>query len=119
MDRIWWATTSKRPGRFRSISWTLSMTQRKRASSDFLNVILKRFKSMSTLTKRLGLAVMVAAVSASCTVKDTNAPALAGPSELAMRIALSLQPDSILQDGFSQTALNIEVTGADGRPVRG
>ena len=74
---------------------------------------------MSTLTKRFGLAVLLAAVSASCTVKGTDAPPLAGPSELAMRVALSLQPDSILQDGFSQTALNIEVTGADGRPVRG
>ena len=74
---------------------------------------------MCTLTKRFGLAVLVAAVSASCTVKDTNAPALAGPSELAMRVALSLVPDSILQDGLSQTTLNIEVTGADGRPVRG
>src|SRR5687768_10084139 len=74
---------------------------------------------MSTLTKRLGLAVLMAAVSVSCTVKVTDAPPLAGPSELAMRIALTLNPDSILQDGASQTALNVEVTCADGRPQRG
>ena len=74
---------------------------------------------MSTLAKRLSLAVLVAALSASCTVKDTEAPPLSGPSSLAMRIALSLVPDSIPQDGQSQTALNIEATGPDGRPMRG
>jgi PKD repeat protein len=74
---------------------------------------------MSTLTKRFGLAVLLAAVSASCTVKGTDPPPLMGPSEYALRVALSLNPDSILQDGFSQTALNIEVTGGDGRAVRG
>ena len=73
---------------------------------------------MSRSFKYVVMAAMVAAVSG-CTVHDTDIPDLAGPSEFATRIALSLSPDSILQDGFSQTVLNIEVTGADGRAVRG
>ncbi len=73
---------------------------------------------MSRSLKFLVMAVLVTAVSG-CTVHDTEAPDLTGPSEFATRIALSLVPDTIPQDGFSQSVLNIEVTGADGRPVRG
>lgn len=73
---------------------------------------------MSTFTKRCLLALAVASAAA-CTVKDTEAPALAGPSEMALRLALQAIPDSILQDGFSQTVVNIDASGVDGRPVRG
>lgn len=73
---------------------------------------------MSTFTK-CGLLALMVVTAAACTVKDTEAPPLSGPSELGLRLHLSLVPDSIFQDGFSQTALNIEATGADGRPVRG
>jgi PKD repeat protein len=73
---------------------------------------------MSTFRK-CGLLALVVVTAAACTLKDTEAPALAGPSELGLRLHLSLVPDSIFQDGFSQTVLNIDATGADGRPVRG
>jgi PKD repeat protein len=73
---------------------------------------------MSRSLKFLVMAVLVTAVSG-CTVHDTEAPDLTGPSEFATRIALTLVPDHILQDGFSQTVLNVEATGGDGRPVRG
>jgi PKD repeat protein len=73
---------------------------------------------MSRSLKFVVMAVLVTAVSG-CTVHDTEAPDLTGPSEFATRIAMSLVPDHILQDGFSQTVLNIEATGGDGRPVRG
>src|SRR5829696_3172795 len=74
---------------------------------------------MTTLTERLSLAVFVAALSTSCTVQGTDPPALTGPSGPATQLALSLVPDSIMQDGLSQTTLNMDVTGPDGRPVRG
>jgi PKD repeat protein len=54
-----------------------------------------------------------------CTVKDTPAPPLTGPSGLALSISVTAIPDSILQDGASQTAIQIEAIGPDGRPVRG
>jgi PKD repeat protein len=56
---------------------------------------------------------------AGCTTKETTAPPLTGPSEFALRLALQSVPDSILQDGASQSAISIEATGADNRPVRG
>jgi len=73
---------------------------------------------MSTFTK-CGLLALLVVTSAACTVKDVEAPPLSGPSELGLRVHLSLAPDSIFQDGFSQTVLNIEASGADGRPARG
>jgi PKD repeat protein len=60
--------------------------------------------------------VLVAAVSA-CTTKETPTPPLTGPSEFALRLALQSVPDSILQDGASQAAIQIEATGVDGRAV--
>jgi PKD repeat protein len=72
---------------------------------------------MSTLSK---FCVVALAVSVSaCTVQDTPAPALTGPSEFALRIALQTTPDSIHQDGASQSRLIIEATESDGRPARG
>src|SRR5688572_10910688 len=74
---------------------------------------------MSTLTKQFSLAVLLATLSISCTVKGTETPPLTGPSGPATRVLLSLDQDSILKDGLSQTRLNIEVIQADGRPWRG
>jgi PKD repeat protein len=58
-------------------------------------------------------------VAGACTIKNTEAPPLAGPSEFALRIALQAVPDSILMDGASQAVITIEATGPDTRPVRG
>src|SRR5262245_832976 len=69
---------------------------------------------MSTRTCLLALV----AVSAACTVHETPVPALSGPSELALRIALQISPDEILQDGRSQATLQIEASTFDGRPAR-
>jgi PKD repeat protein len=72
---------------------------------------------MST-TRRLGVLAALFAISA-CTVDKTPTPLLSGPSELALRVAMQIVPDSILQDGASQAVLNIEAALPDGRPVRG
>jgi PKD repeat protein len=52
-------------------------------------------------------------------VSQTKAPPMTGPSELALRVALQITPDSILQDGASQASLSIDTATPDGRPVRG
>lgn len=72
---------------------------------------------MSTIT-RFSLAALLLTASA-CTVKETSAPPMTGPSELALRVATQIVPDSILQDGASQAVLQIEAGGPDGRPMRG
>jgi PKD repeat protein len=74
---------------------------------------------MSTTT-RLSLAVAVLATTATaCTVQKTTAPDPSGVSELALRVALQVTPDSILQDGASQAVLVIDAADAEGRPSRG
>lgn len=66
---------------------------------------------------RTSLLALVA-LSAACTVHETPIPMLSGPSELALRLALQVTPDSILQDGSSQATLLIDAAGPDGRPMR-
>lgn len=69
--------------------------------------------------RKLAIATCLSlAVVSGCTTKETPTPPLAGPSELALRLALQSIPDSILQDGTSQAAVHIDATGADGRAVR-
>ncbi len=69
----------------------------------------------STRSSLLALVVLGAA----CTVQETPIPQLSGPSELALRVALQTVPDSILQDGQSQSVVTIDAATPDGRPVRG
>lgn len=73
-------------------------------------------RGMNT-TLRLVLALATSGLGA-CSVQDTPPPPLAGPSELALALHLQAVPDSIVQDGFSQSAITIEALGPDGRPVR-
>ncbi len=73
--------------------------------------------SALTLTIR-SLALLALSGSIACSVQDTTAPPLSGPSELALALHVQAVPDSILQDGFSQSAITIEALGPDGRPVR-
>jgi PKD repeat protein len=72
---------------------------------------------MSKMTRLSFAAVLMTATA--CTVQKTPAPPMMGPSELALRVAMQIIPDSILQDGASQALLNIEAASPDGRPVRG
>lgn len=54
-----------------------------------------------------------------CTVHDTQTPPLTGPSEFALSVALSAVPDSITQDGASQSAIVVSVFDASGQPKTG
>lgn len=61
----------------------------------------------------------LAMTAASCTVTDTEAPALAGPSELALSLAIQASPDLIYQDGVDQSSITITARGPNSQPVRG
>src|SRR5215831_13982565 len=65
--------------------------------------------------------LMIAAVIGlgGCTLDKQSAPPLAGPSELALSISLSVTPDIITQDGHSQSAIDILARDANSQPVRG
>ena len=61
---------------------------------------------------------MTAVALAGCLVQETPAPLMTGPSELALRVSLQAIPDSIVHDGASQAAIQIDASGPDGRPMR-
>ena len=68
----------------------------------------------------LSSAILVAAVGlAGCTVHQSEAPGLAGPSDLALSIRVAALPDSISQDGGSQSSIQVTAIGPDGRPKSG
>jgi PKD repeat protein len=69
-----------------------------------------------TLSTLVALATTVAF--AGCTVKKTEAPALAGPSELALSLQTTAVPDILGQDGLSTSQVQIVARGPDGRPAR-
>ena len=69
---------------------------------------------------RLLVAVAAAGLLVSgCTVKKTEQPPLTGPSELALSINLTANPDVVTQDGSSQSRIVILARDANGNPVKG
>jgi PKD repeat protein len=69
-----------------------------------------------TYIRRAALALALIAT-ASCTVKTTEPPPLSGPSGLALLLSLNAVPDSISQDGGSQSSIRVSAIGPDGKPV--
>ena len=70
-------------------------------------------KSSNTL---LTLAT-VAVLSASCTMKNQEAPPLTGPSEFGTSVTVSVTPDVLYQDGASQSVVTVLVKGPNGQPL--
>lgn len=61
----------------------------------------------------------LALLSAACTVSSTDIPSLAGPSELALSVTLTASPDTITQDGSSQSVINLIARDASGKGAAG
>jgi PKD repeat protein len=67
---------------------------------------------------RLGwLPVLAAFALGGCTVNETEAPPLAGPSELGLSLELRATPDTLTMDGLQQSQIQIVARGPDGQPV--
>lgn len=66
---------------------------------------------------RSGVVLALAAVVAACTMKKQEAPSLTGPSEFAKSLSVSVTPDSIQQDGASQSIVTATATGLNGEPL--
>jgi PKD repeat protein len=68
----------------------------------------------------LSSAFLLAAVAlAGCTVHQTEAPGFTGPSGLALSMNVTALPDSISQDGGSQSSIQVTAFGPDGKPKSG
>jgi len=70
------------------------------------------------MTNHLKCVVLVAAtMAAACTVKDTKAPPLTGPSEMALSLAVTANPEVLSADGVSATLISIEARDSNGQPA--
>ena len=70
------------------------------------------------MTRRiLALAALVAM--AGCSLDKQATPALAGPSEMGLSLAITMTPDIITQDGSSRATLDIVARDGFSQPVRG
>ena len=72
-------------------------------------------KAIFNVAGALALCVTVTA----CTVHKTEAPSLTGPSDFALSARMEANPDSIGQDGGSQSSIRVIANGPDGRPLAG
>jgi PKD repeat protein len=64
-----------------------------------------------------GIACVVLATA--CGVHQTEAPPLSGPSTLGQSVSITATPDSLTQNGASQSAVKVLVNGPDGKPLAG
>lgn len=60
------------------------------------------------------MAAITLVVTSACTVHQTEPPALMGPSDFALSIDVSATPDSISQDGASQSSIIVTAHDANG-----
>lgn len=67
----------------------------------------------TTLTALVGAALFVSA----CTVKDIDAPPLAGPSTFAQQILLVASRDTLTQNGVDSTDVSVTAMGPDGQAL--
>lgn len=58
-----------------------------------------------------------ALVATSCTLKNADAPPLAGPSEFGTAVVIKADPDILPTDGGSQARITITVRDANGQPL--
>src|SRR5258708_963418 len=77
------------------------------------------FKAMRTRTffRYVLLALALAAVA--CTVHQQGTPSLTGPSEFALSVSVTALPDTINQDGGSQSSIRVTAHGPQGQPLAG
>lgn len=53
-----------------------------------------------------------------CTIKETSAPPLTGPSEFSLSLSIAALPDLLTRDGASQSLIVVTARDPQGSPVR-
>ena len=61
------------------------------------------------------LACLAVVVASGCTVHQTEAPGLTGPSEAALSVGVTATPDAITQDGSSVSTISVVARDANGQ----
>jgi len=62
------------------------------------------------------IAVACLGLSAACTLSDQGAPALTGPSELGLSLAITATPDLVAANGSSQSIIEVVARDVNGQP---
>ena len=74
------------------------------------------------MTRTLNATALVVAIAvvagAGCKLDKQEAPPIAGPSELGTSVTLYASPDTLRQDGASQSQITIQAQDGSGQPVR-
>ena len=74
---------------------------------------------MTRTLNATALFVAIAVVAgAGCTVDKQDAPELSGPSELGTSVTLYASPDTLRQDGASQSQITIQAQDSKGQPAK-
>ena len=73
---------------------------------------------MTSRLSRTTFAVALLLAASACTVHKTEAPPVSGPSELGTALTLQALPDTLPQDGSSQSQIVVEARDANGAPLR-
>jgi PKD repeat protein len=76
-------------------------------------------KILSVSPARALAAAAIAIVVSGCSISEQTPPAVTGPSEFALSLTLSATPDTIAQDGTSQSEISVVARDTAGRPVSG
>jgi PKD repeat protein len=71
------------------------------------------------IARRLTLGGVLVLVTSACTVSSTSVPPLAGPSGFALSFAVTATPDSILQDGASQSSITVTALDVNAKAISG
>jgi PKD repeat protein len=69
------------------------------------------------LSSRVAL-LALATLAAACTIKETAAPPLTGPSEYALSLMVAALPDLVTRDGVSQSTILVTARDDQGTPIR-
>jgi hypothetical protein len=77
---------------------------------------MARTRTESNWLLVLGVATLIAG--AGCSMEETGAPDLTGPSTLGTSLAVTASPDVLSQDGTATSQIVVEVRNANNEPVR-
>ncbi len=69
--------------------------------------------------RRPSIVALAAVLTAACTIKDTPAPPLTGPSEYALSMTIAALPDLLTRDGGSQSVIVVTARNSQGEALRG
>ncbi|HEX6323820.1 MAG TPA: PKD domain-containing protein [Vicinamibacterales bacterium] len=69
------------------------------------------------MRRTLAAIVTIAALSGACTLQETEAPPLTGPSTLALSLSAAASPDILPEDGVSQSVIRITARDQFGQPL--